>query len=69
MRVIEAVARREGLEPVDLHVPLNDAIDCDALDQLFSGTTRRDVRIEFSYGGYDVSVEGGDDPEVTLEPV
>lgn len=57
--VIEAVAEREGVEPVDLTVPLYEAIDPDALDTLLqesSMTSGASPRIEFTYDGYDVIV-------------
>lgn len=60
--VVEAVARAEGVDPLDLPVPLYDAIDPDALDALFqSGDAGVDGYIEFVYYGYEVTVtaDGG----------
>lgn len=54
--VVEAVARAEGADALDLEVPLYDAIDPDALDALFQSG---DGYIEFVYYGYEVTV-GGD---------
>jgi hypothetical protein len=53
--VVEAVASAEGLDPLELPVPLYDAIDPDALDALFQDDDT-DGRVEFSYYGYDVTV-------------
>ena len=70
MRVLDAIAERKGVDPIDLDAPLNDVIDGDALDRLFSATHEdRDghVRVEFTYVGYDVVVAGDDDVAVTVE--
>ena len=59
-RVIEAVAEREGVDPLDLRVPLFESIDPDVLDLVVrsadGGTDRSTVRVSFSYYGYEVSV-------------
>ena len=65
MVVIEAIADREGVDPVDLDTPLYDAIDLDALDALsadVAGTSA--LEISFQYEGYDVTVTG--DREVRI---
>lgn len=58
--VVESVAAREGVDPVDLDVPLFDVIDPEALDALVrsvvDGSSRPPVRIAFTYYGYDVIV-------------
>ena len=59
-RIVAAVARREGVDPTALRPRLNDVVDPDALDRLFSdGSGRREAptgRVEFRYCGYDVTV-------------
>jgi len=68
-RVVESVAEAKGVDPVDLNPPLNDVVDLDALDALFSpvgGVPRSLGRVEFSYDGYVVVVEGNG--SVTVEP-
>jgi len=65
--VIEAVARRVGIDPLDLETPLYDAVDPDELDALLDGAARPDrspVEITFRYCGYTVTVDG--DRTVTL---
>jgi len=56
--VIEAVADAEGLDPLDLRVPLYDVVDPDALDSLFGSGDDGAVEghIEFTYYGYEVTV-------------
>lgn len=68
MAVVEAVAAREGVDPVELSPPLNDAIDPDALDSLFSSRADESAGIEslqFEFCGYTVTLSG--DGDVTLE--
>ncbi|WP_121822015.1 HalOD1 output domain-containing protein [Halostella salina] len=69
-RVVESVARTEGVDPVDLQPPLNDVVDLDALDALFApvgGVPRTDGRVEFRYDDYLVAVDA--DGTVAVEPV
>lgn len=59
-RVIDAVAEQEGVDPLDLEVPLFEAIDPDILET-FDRTTDEDraassLRVGFTYYGYDVLV-------------
>ena len=60
LRVVQAVADADGVDPADLEPPLNDVVDATALDLLFrdtkSGRTSRCGRISFQYRGYDVTV-------------
>jgi hypothetical protein len=59
--VVEAVAARDGIDPVDVETPLYEVVDPDALDALFDG---RAGEVTFEYSGYRVTVtESG---EVTL---
>lgn len=59
-RVIEAVAARKGVDPMDLDVPLFQAVDPDVLDLLVrtadDGADRYSTRVEFVYDGFDVTV-------------
>lgn len=64
--VVEAVARTEGVDPLDLEVPLYDAVDPDALDALFQSGATVEGHVEFEYYGYEVTVTG--DGCVTLDP-
>lgn len=54
--VVTEVAKREGVEPTDLP-PLARTIDPDALATIVSSAEDRTVRVEFTYEGYDVTVE------------
>lgn len=69
--VITAVAEREGVDPTELHQPLDDVIDPEALNAIFSdrmdGGRRDGGRVVFEYVGYVVTVET--DGSVSLEPV
>lgn len=57
--VVERVANREGVDPVELS-PLYEAIDPDALDSLVcaSNGDGSDLAIEFSYSGHEITVTG-----------
>ena len=71
MRIVEEVAEREGLEPLDLTPPLHDVIDTDALESLLSdpvsGERREGVQITFSYRGYAITVAADGEIEVRSE--
>ena len=56
-RVVEAVADAEDADPLDLKVPLYEAVDPDALDSLFRASDDGvEGVIEFTYYGYQVRV-------------
>lgn len=59
--VVSAVAAARGLDPTDLD-PLFEAIDPDALDDLYDrngwGRAQPSVRVEFTYCGCEVVVNG-----------
>lgn len=58
-RVLEAVADARGTDPLELDRPLYDVVDPDALDALFAADDGTDtLRVEFTYGGYRVTVRG-----------
>ncbi len=59
--VIEAVAARAGVDPLELETPLYDAVDPDKLDALLMGTNRparSPVEVSLRYNGYMVTVDG-----------
>jgi len=65
--VIEAVARRKGVDPLELDTPLYDAVNPDELNVILDGTARpgrSPVEVTFRYAGYTVSIDG--DLTVTL---
>ena len=59
--VVEAIAERAAAEPLDLDQPLYDAIDPEALENLFpvdaEGRPMTEGHVTFSYGEYTVRVE------------
>ncbi|RQG97963.1 HalOD1 output domain-containing protein [Natrarchaeobius chitinivorans] len=58
LAVIEAVAERDGVDPVSLP-PLYESIPPDALDSLFddrSTDSERALAVEFAYHGYTVTI-------------
>ncbi|WP_290819322.1 HalOD1 output domain-containing protein [Halovivax sp.] len=57
LRIVEAVAEREGTDPLELTEPLYDAVDPDALDALFEGLAD-DASLTFAYHGYRITVDG-----------
>lgn len=61
--VVERVAEVHGTDPASLPV-LYESIDPDALDQLLSTS---DVRIQFEYAGYYVSVETDDHGSIHVD--
>ena len=69
MRVVEAVAEADGVDPASLEPPLNDVVDAAALDRLFEDTAgvgrTSQGRIRFEYHGYDVTVHA--DGRVVLD--
>jgi hypothetical protein len=62
--VLAAVAEREGVDETELETPLYEAIDPDALDDLF-----RDGRghVSFQYAGYVVTIDH--DRNIKLTPL
>lgn len=68
IRVVEAVAERDGIDPLEVSPPLHDAIDTAALDDLFAPTSagrRDDGTVSFTYRGHRVRVDS--DGHVALE--
>lgn len=59
-----SVAEAEGVDPVELDLPLSDVIDPDALDRLF---LEESGQVSFEYHDYEVTVSG--DGSVTLDPL
>lgn len=68
--VIQAIANREGVDPVALP-PLMDTIHVESLNKLVdsaeSSSTRSKVEVTFEYYGYEVSITSGKD--VSIEPL
>ncbi|WP_083857091.1 HalOD1 output domain-containing protein [Natrinema limicola] len=70
LRIVDRVAKRDHTDPLELP-PLYDAVDPDALDDLFASGrqngTAQSGRIKFQYNGYTVVVEFGNRPEITVK--
>lgn len=62
--VVEQVANRENVEPLDIP-PLNDVIDPDALEALFDDPETAADRVTFNFHGYEVVVEGPEQVQAT----
>lgn len=65
--VVSAVADREGVDPRELEPRLHSVVDTDALNSFFDGNRGGDLRVEFQYAGYEITVRNPG--EIDLEPV
>lgn len=71
LTVISAVAAARGVRPTELDTPLFEAIDPDALQQLFPCDGRgsdADLSVQFTWAGCTVSVYGPGRVAVDREP-
>lgn len=64
--LILEIAEQEGVDPVDLSPPLNSAINLDGLRALFCGTQDGFVRVEFTYAGHHITIEGDEDVQIEV---
>lgn len=68
-RIVSAVADREGVDPLDLETPLNEAVDTGVLEALDRGTGDRQdgpyPLVEFVYYGYTVGIDGTGNVTIT----
>ncbi|ADB63537.1 hypothetical protein Htur_4765 (plasmid) [Haloterrigena turkmenica DSM 5511] len=62
--VVSAVAEAEGVDRIDLP-PLYNAIDSEALNDLFTSDSGAVSSVEFQYAGYSVVVRGEGTVEVS----
>lgn len=58
LTIAETIAEKEGVDPSKLE-PLYLTLDTDALESLIEGGSSQDLRIEFEYSGYTVTVDEG----------
>lgn len=65
-RVVTMVAERKGVDPAELTPPLHSAVEPDALEALFSEGKSGFVRLQFTYDGFEVSIEGDENPEIEI---
>jgi len=67
--VVETVAAREGVDPIDLETPLYETVDPDALDALVGAPTPAErqqlLHVVFEYHGYEVRVSADGDVSVS----
>ncbi|MFC7020590.1 MULTISPECIES: HalOD1 output domain-containing protein [Haloarcula] len=63
-RVAERIAEREGTDPAELTPPLYEVLDVEQVDRLVT-TSNADVRVEFTYLGYQVAIEDQGELEIT----
>lgn len=71
VRVVQGVAAREGVDPIDLEPPLHAVVDTDALDALcrsIAEESRSPVAVEFSYRGHRVSIDDAGEIEISAAP-
>lgn len=64
-KVVETVAEAEEVDPLDLEIPLYEAVDPEALDYLFSRADPS-CEFEFNYYGYRILVQKDDRLSVLL---
>lgn len=62
--VIEALADAEGVDPLDLDVPLYNFVDLEALDTIFLEGNTPNTTVEFSLDGYLVTIRGTGNVEI-----
>ncbi len=67
LTIAETVAAREGVDSTELHPPLHETIDTDALESLIESATRGRARasVTFAYHGYTVRVDSSGDVRVS----
>ncbi|WP_254767713.1 HalOD1 output domain-containing protein [Salinilacihabitans rarus] len=65
--VVEKVADRKGVDPVDLESPLYETFDTDALQALLDSADPDGPRVSvtFTYGGYAIQVDDSGTVRVT----
>lgn len=63
--VIETIASINGIDPIDLVVPLYEVVDPDALDSLIQSSHAQELEIHFEYMGHDVCVSSAGEFTVT----
>lgn len=64
VKVVEAVAEREGVAPIELDEPLHNVIDAEAIDRLFKQTSGKVV---FDYCGYEIAVVHDGQVEIQVQ--
>lgn len=69
--IVSSVANANGVDPIELEPRLNDVVDSDALERLFSdranGAPRSGGRVVFTLCGCEVTIQS--DESVEVRPV
>ena len=68
VQIVDAVACREGREPVALTETLYESVDPDALDAFFESLDDPDATLTFRYHGYHVRVDGTGEITLSKQP-
>lgn len=69
VRIVSAVAEREGVEPAALDSQLYEAVDPDALSALVESDPATELTISFNYAGYRVTVVADEEVVVDVTPL
>ena len=66
LTIVEAVAEREGTDPLEVAPPLYESVDVDALDALYrSRVGESTVTVTFEYADYLVTLEAPETVRLT----
>lgn len=65
--ILSEIAEQDEIDPVEVSPELYTAIDTDALESLFFGTSNGPVKVEFSHAGHLVTIRGDEIVQVTVE--
>jgi hypothetical protein len=68
VRIVAAIADREGVDPMALGTPLYEAIDPDALTAITNADPATELTLSFNYSGYRVTVIADGEPIVEVTP-
>lgn len=64
--LILEIAEEEGVDPIELSPPLNTVIDLDGLKALFRDSKDGFVRVEFTYAGHLITIEGDENVHIEV---
>lgn len=67
MMLISEIAEQEGINPGTLTPPISTIIDVDALEAIFSGGNDGPVKVEFTYSGHEITIEGEEEIQLEVE--
>lgn len=65
--ILSEIAEQENIDPIEVSPKLYTAIDTDALEELFFGETDGPTRVDFTYAGHRVTIQGDDIVQITVE--